>query len=192
MTQAFPLQWPDTMPRAKSRSASAFKTTLPKAIDNVETSLRAFGRDSGKVVADVVLSSNVTLGVNNPADPGVAAWFTWDGEQRCIAVDRYTKVQDNLQAIFHVMEARRTELRHGTLALVRATFQGFKALPPPAGAKDWPEVLGLPRTATREQVDQAFRQLSAKAHPDVEGGSREAFDDLTRAKRLALRDMTQG
>ena len=31
-------------------------------------------------------------------------------------------------AIHHIIEARRVELRHGTLALVRATFAGFLAL----------------------------------------------------------------
>jgi hypothetical protein len=60
--------------------------------------------------------------VTSPADPGVAVWFTWDGMQVCIAVDRYQKVASNLQAIHHIIEARRVELRHGTLALVRASF----------------------------------------------------------------------
>jgi DnaJ-domain-containing protein 1 len=190
MTAAFPLQWPDTLPRAKRRETGAFKTELPGALKNVETSLTLFGRDSGRPVTEIVLSSNVTLGSTNPADPGVAAWFKWDGEARCIAVDRYTTVKANLQAIHHVLEARRTELRHGTLALVRATFQGFKALPPPAGARDWPEVLSLPRTATKDEVEAAYRARAAKVHPD-KGGTAEAFDELTRAKRLALRDLSQ-
>lgn len=190
MTAAYPLQWPDTMPRTARRSKSAFKTGLPAALKNVESSLRLFGQDSGKPVTEVVLSSNVTLGQQRPADPGVAAWFLWDGEQRCIAVDRYDKVEDNLQAIYHVMEARRTELRHGTLALVRATFQGFKALPPPPGARHWTDVLALPRTATKAEIEKAFRDLSTKTHPDAQGGNRDLFDEATRAKRLALQDLT--
>lgn len=191
MTAAYPLQWPDTFPRAKARGASAFKTGLPAALKNVETALRLFGTDSGKAVSDIVLSSNVTLGQARPADPGVAVWFTWDGEQRCIAVDRYLKVEDNLQAIFHVLEARRTELRHGTLALVRATFQGFKALPPPPGARPWREVLGFKpyQTVSKEEVETAYRSRAAQAHPD-KGGTREEWDALTRAKRLALQDLT--
>lgn len=191
MTAAYPLQWPDSLPRSKSREQGAFRTELSGALKNVETSLSAFGRDSGKPVTEIVLSSNVTLGERRPDDPGVAAWFKWDGEQRCIAVDRYSKVEANLQAIHHVLEARRTELRHGTLALVRATFQGFKALPPPSGAKDWPDVLGIPRQgATKEAVEQAFRAKAATAHPD-KGGSREEWDALERAKKLALRDVLQ-
>lgn len=189
MTAAFPLSWPDTMPRARHREAGSFKVGLEGALKNVETSLRLFGENSGKPITDIVLSSNVTLGARKPADPGVAAWFTWEGEQRCIAVDRYSTVEANLQAIHHVLEARRTELRHGTLALVRATFQGFKALPPPAGSKDWTEILGLPRNATRDQVEAAFREASKAAHPDKPGGTLERFEALQRAKRLALRDV---
>ena len=75
------------MPRAKSRETGQFKTTLVGALGNVEDSLRRFGADSGVPVKNVILSSNVTLGVNNPADPGVAVWFSWDGagDQVCIS-----------------------------------------------------------------------------------------------------------
>lgn len=41
--------------------------------------LRKFADDSGKKLVDLSISSNVTLGVAAPADPGVAVWFTWDG-----------------------------------------------------------------------------------------------------------------
>lgn len=185
MTTAFPLSWPDTMPRAKHRETGAFKTTLPAALDNVETSLRLFGRDSGKPVTNIVLSSNVSLGVNKPADPGIAAWFTWEGQQLCIAVDRYLTPAANLQAIHHILEARRTELRHGTLNLVRATFQGFKALPAPPGSH-WTEVLGLPMTATPEEIRAKHRELAKTAHPD-QGGSQEQMGRLTDARDRALK-----
>ena len=126
---AYPLHWPQGFPRAKLRERGAFKTTLAGALDNVQGSLRRFASDSGRKLENVVMSSNVTLGASSPADPGVAVWFTWDGLGVCIAVDRYQTVEANLQAIHHIIEARRTELRHGTLALVRASFAGFLALP---------------------------------------------------------------
>ncbi len=184
MTQAHPLQWPDGLPRTERPAASQFKTSLAGALDNVRKSLEAFGRDSGKAVASIVLSSNVTLGVSNPKDPGVAAWFVWDGEQRCIAVDRYPKVQDNLQAIHHIIEARRTEMRHGGLHIVRQTFKGFVALPAPAGARGWREVLGFMnhQLVSRADVDRAFRDLAANWHPDKPGGSSEKMVELNRAR----------
>jgi hypothetical protein len=181
MTSAYPLQWPDGLPRTTSHASSAFKTSLPAALENVSKSLQAFGRDSGKAVSNIVLSSNVTLGRNNPTDPGVAAWFLWDGEQRCIAVDRYPKVQDNLQAIHHIVEARRTEMRHGGLHVVRQTFKGFTALPAP---DPWWTILGIAENASLVEVDTAYRARARKDHPDA-GGDRAAWDRLSDAYRRA-------
>lgn len=186
MTSAYPLEWPAGFPRSKSRESGRFKTTLPAALKNVETSLRLFGRDSGKPVEDIVLSSNVTLGATRPADPGVAAWFKWEETQICIPVDRYTTVEANLQAIHHVLEARRVELRHGTLALVRATFAGFKALPAP----DWRRILGLNGTATLADAEAAYREQARHAHPDMSGGSHEMMAQLNTAIGLARKELT--
>lgn len=190
MIPAFPLQWPEGFPRRTAREKGVFKTTLGGALDNVETSLRLFGKDSGKPVSNVVLSSNVTLGAQTPADPGIAAWFMWEGETRCIAVDRYLTPAANLQAIHHVLDARRVELRHGTLALVRATMKGFTlALPAPGGA--WWQVLGIPPTATAEQIETAYRSLAQQHHPD-KGGTAEAMANLNRARDAARKERTNG
>ncbi|TGT72961.1 J domain-containing protein [bacterium M00.F.Ca.ET.159.01.1.1] len=189
--QAFPLTWPDTMPRTANKVTSKFKTGLSAALKNVRTSLELFAGDSGKKVANLVISSNVTLGVERPADPGVAVWFVWDGMQVCIAVDRYPKVEDNLQAIHHIVEARRTEMRHGGLHIVRATFRGFTALPAPT-KKGWREVMDfLPQDEpqiTREVIESRFKRLAAQRHPDRPGGSHEAMTELNSAKEQALKE----
>lgn len=182
---AFPLAWPETMPRCKYREPGQFKTSLPAALDNVERSLKLFGQNSGKPVTGIILSSNCSLGNSKPQDPGIAAWFTWDGAQICIAVDRYSTPAANLQAIHLVLEARRVELRHGTLALVRATFQGFKALPTP---KHWSEVLDVPRNAPKEAVEAAYRDKARMAHPD-RGGTDSAMAALNAARDRALKDL---
>lgn len=186
MTTAFPLAWPEGFPRAKSRDRSRFSTTLPGALKNVQASLRLFGNDSNKPVASIVLSSNVTLGSEKPIDPGVAVYFVWDGLQVCIPVDRYTTVEANLQAIHHIIEARRVELRHGSLSLVRASFAGFTALPPPPGQSHWSTVLGLSRSASKGEIEAAFRERAKRAHPDA-GGSTAAMQALTRARDEGLR-----
>lgn len=182
---AYPLTWPQAFPRSKLRERGAFKTTLIGALKNVEDSLRRFAADSAKKLDGIVMSSNVTLGVQRPDDPGVAVWFTWDGLGVCISVDRYLTVEANLQAIHHIIEARRVELRHGTLALVRATFQGFLALPAPKGSH-WTEVLSLPKDAKRDDVRAAFRRLATHHHPDKPGGSHEKMAELNAAQDAAL------
>jgi len=167
MTQAHPLQWPYGMPRTERHAASPFRSTLASALKNVRGSIAAFGRDSGRAVGEVIISSNVTLGVEKPADPGVSLWFTWDDEQRCIAVDRYPLPQDNLQAIHHVLEARRVEMRHGGLHIVRQTFRGFLALPAP-DMVDWRKILGFRpgEEVTPAAIDTAFRERAKLSRHD--------------------------
>lgn len=185
MIPAYPLAWPDGLPRTERKAASQFRTTLSAALKNVRKSLEAFGRDSGKAVSEISISSNVTLGEDRPRDTGVAVWFDWDGQQRCIAVDRYPNAEDNLQAIHHVLEARRTEMRHGGLHVVRQTFKGFVALPAPPDRKSWREVLLLGEGPVEPaQVDSAYRTLAAKAHPD-RGGTNERMAELSRARAEA-------
>lgn len=181
----YPLTWPDGLPRTERKAASQFRTSLSVAINNVKKSLAAFGSDTGKSVSDVAVTSNVGgISFEGPEDTGVAIWFTWEGAPRCIAVDRYPKVEDNLQAIHHILEARRTEMRHGGLHIVRQTFKGFVALPAPAGAKSWREVLDLTGDVTRAQIDAAYRNKAQTAHPD-KGGSAEDMTALNRARAEA-------
>lgn len=192
MADNYPLSWPEGFPRSNTRETGRFKTSLSAALKNALDSLRLFGSDSGRAVSNVILSSNVTLGQNRPADPGVAAWFLWDGEQRCIPVDRYTTVEANLQAIHHILEARRVELRHGTLALVRATFQGFTpALPAPGAKRPWRDVMGCApgERVTRDIVEARYRRLASIRHPDKPGGSHEAMAELNRARDEALKEI---
>lgn len=191
---AYPLQWPEHIERSKSREVGRFKTTLTGALKNVEDSIRKFATDSNRKVENLVISSNFSLGDRKPSDPGVAVWFVWEGMQVCIPVDRYASVESNLQAIHHVIEARRTELRHGTLALVRATFKGFQALPAPGGhhKRSWREILGIDAnaTVTEKEIDFFYRQAAKKAHPDS-GGSTEVMAELNVARAEALKEVRQ-
>lgn len=187
----YPLSWPEDMPRTapERRRKSTFKTSLAGAIKNVSDSLRLFGSDSGLPVKNVVATTNVGgihLGDSAIKDPGVAVWFEWDNGMRCIAVDRYLKPEENLQAIHHILEARRTEVRHGGLIIARTAFKGFAALPAPPGKKQWHEVLGVSQSATRAEIDAAYREKSKKAHPDT-GGSAEAMKALNTARADALK-----
>lgn len=188
MIEAYPITWPREFPRTAKPQPGKFQTTLAGALKNVEDSLRRFAADSGKKIESLVISSNVTLGAQRPADPGVAVWFTWDGIQVCIPVDQYDRVEHNLQAIHHIVEARRTELRHGGLSIVRATFTGFRALPAPgkSSAAGWRAVMGFAPELqpTRAEIDLRFKQLRSERHPD-KGGTAEAFDALQKAYEQA-------
>jgi hypothetical protein len=187
--QNYPLSWPPGFPRAKYRASGPFRSGFERARENVEKSLRLFASDSGKVVSNLIISSNMTFGGREPGDPGVAVWFMWDEMQLCIPVDRYATVAANLQAVHHIIEARRVELRHGSLALIRATFTGFKALPAPNG-KHWRDILALPSDtrATKDEIETAYKQLAMDRHPD-RGGNAEAMAELNNARDTALREI---
>ena len=180
MTTAYPLHWPAGLPRTKTKLQSRFQSTLHRALENVRAELRLFGKDSGKPVSDLILSSNVTLTEQRPADTGIAAYFKWDGLDCCIAVDRYPKVEHNVQAIAKVVEAERAKLRHGGLNVVRAAFRGYAALPPPRDGKPWWDVLGVPQDCRLDAARQAHRTLAVKHHPDA-GGDVDRMAEVNRA-----------
>jgi hypothetical protein len=164
---SYPLAWPPHFPRTKRREPSKFHTSINSALGNVQLSLTRFARDSQMLLDQLVISSNVTLGNDRPKDPGVSLWFTWDGLQVCIPIDRYSTVEANLQAIHHIIEARRVELRHGTLALVRATFTGFQLAAPTN--RPWWEVLGVRERSPIEEISKAYRKMASLHHPDRGG-----------------------
>ena len=182
---AYPLAWPHGRKRS-SPTRSQFKTGLPGAIRNVNESLKRFGTDTKKPINGMIVSSNVSLGNNKPDDAGVAVYFQWDERRVCIAVDRYNKVQCNLQAIHHILEARRTEMRHGGIEIVRASFEGFKALPAPISYRHWTEVLSLKRDAGKDEIKAAVRDLAKQYHPDKPDGSVELMSEINRASDEAL------
>jgi hypothetical protein len=187
----YPLHWPEGHPRTppEKRLTSQFKTTLAGAVKNVADSLRKFGTDSGQPVKNIVATTNVggiNLSASEPKDSGVAVWFEWDGATRCIAVDRHRKPEENLQAIHHILEARRTEVRHGGIVIARTAFRGFIALAAP-GAKPWWDVMGVKRDATLDEINAAYRTRANVAHPD-NGGTHEAMTELNAARAAALRE----
>jgi DnaJ domain len=183
--QPYPLQWPKGWPRTTTPQSSPFKTALSTALNNVRKSLTAFGKDSGNPISDIIISSNAALGHDDPKDCAVAVWFVWEGKQLCIAVDKYKKVQDNLQAIHFVIESRRTELRHGGLHLLRQAFAGFKALPAGKAERDCWEVLKMKPTKKEADIHERYRELAKTMHPDT-GGSAEAFCELQEAREQAI------
>jgi len=194
--QAYPLSWPQGWSRNKDRVGSQFKTAIGVAVRNVQGELRLFGKDTGFEVTDVLISSNVSLMNENPDDPGVAVYFRWDKTDCCFAVDRYRKPACNLQAIARVIEAERTKMRHGGLNIVRASFRGYAALPPPKGAdaqiaKPWRQVLGVPENAPLLSAEARYRELAKKHHPDKPGGGDPAaFNLITDAIRQARQELS--
>lgn len=192
---AYPLQWPAGRERRPyhRREQAGFDTGMAAARDAAFNEVRLLG---GK---NVVLSSNVPLRqdgkpyANFPRidDPAVALYFTYKDKPMCFACDRWTKVEDNIQAIRKTIEALRGIARWGTGDMLQAAFTGFSALPPPivaGGPRHWRDVLEFGNgPANRDELLRNFRILRSTAHPD-KGGSHDAMTELNLAYEAALKE----
>lgn len=178
----YPLQWPPNIPRTTTPEKSRFDTTLFQAMDNVESELNLLAKDSDKNITNIRFSANVALGNFNPDDAGVCVYFHWNGIDTCIPVDRYTKVEDNLQAIYHIIKADRTKILHGGIAFVMAEKQGKMSLQlPDPNQRTWWETLNIDQFANPESVKKQYRKLVSIFHPDRPDGDKHTFKQIQQA-----------
>lgn len=149
---------------------------------------------------DVILSTDLALrndglprsGQRKPDDPGAAVYLNdpFNGQPRCMAIDRYTDLEQNIAALAATIEAMRAIERHGGAVVLERAFTGFAALPPPGGTastRTWREVLGFGADwhGNAEAVEAQYRRLASQRHPD-KGGSTQAMAELNLARQQAL------
>lgn len=184
--QAYPLQWPANWPRVeqKVRAVSKMKTALPSALSNLRKEVQRFGG------ANLVLSSNCTLGNSSPSDPGVVAYFNRGSDPVAIPCDRWSDVASNVQAIAKTIEALRGIERWGAKHMVKASLAGFLALPSTA-VNEWWVVLGVDRNAPADEVNRKFRELAKLHHPDTPGGSVSKMAEINNALEMAKKERNQ-
>lgn len=194
--QAYPLAWPPGWPRTaahqRERWPASPSPTVAGALKELQDELRRLG------VTDVVLSSNVTLGAENPEDPGVVAFGVFRKQRIAIPCDRWNTVGGNLRAIAKTIDAMRGMERWGAKHMIAAMFQGFTALPAAtAGQRHWREVLGLPQEwvptrrhleEVRRQLEEVRRQLALANHPD-RGGSEARMSEINAAFDQAVKEL---
>jgi hypothetical protein len=166
MIDAFPLQWPHHVPRTDParRIGGSFMVTPGKAMEELVKEVRLSGGTG------LILSSNIPLrrdglpyaNAREPADPGVAAYFTRKGQQVCIPCDTYDRHWKNIRAIgLSIKDMRGPEMR-GCAAITDAAYTGFLALPAPGAApqaRNWWEVLGIPRHTSELVIDAVWKRL---------------------------------
>lgn len=144
---------------------------------------------------DTIISTNVEVRLDGlpysnrsaPHDPGVAIyWKDSKGRKKCMAVDRYDRVADNIAAIAATLDGMRAIQRHGGAEILERTFLGFAQLPERVG-RQWREVLGFGEGhVTKEDVDSQFKARARKVHSDHNGGGDELMIELNRARQDAL------
>lgn len=211
---AYPLSWPAGWKRTtghrtrahfskKNRDASrpyAMKEKLSVA-DSLRRLLDAL-RMMGIPDWCVIISTNVELrrdglpysGRKAPEDPGAAVYWQDGPQRRCMAIDQYDRVEDNLAALAATLDAMRAIERHGGAAILDRAFTGFTALEFQDGEKKrhWREVLECSDSIRDiDAVKMIYRHLAKDRHPDKQGGSHEAMTELNVALEEAKKELSR-
>jgi hypothetical protein len=126
----------------------------------------------------------------NPEDPGFVLRWTDDGEQFAVACDAYTRLRDNVRAVYLWVHETRMRAQRP----VRTGDSEFAAARLPSGdedaieAREPPhEVLGVDPDAPDDVVKGAARALKKRTHPD-QGGSNEDLKRILEAEEAMLDD----
>lgn len=192
----YPLEWPIGWARSRNHAHAKFGAggrgaVLGDARRFLEGEL---GRFSAK---EISISTNLQLAAGGnswrdrlePGDHGAAVYFTIANQARALACDKWMRVADNLHALGLHIEAIRGQIRWGVGSVDQA-FGGYKALPAMGARKLWYEVLGVPHTAPRSEIERKRLELLGRLHPDKPGGDAAAAADVNAAYREALEAMS--
>lgn len=199
--ESYPLHWPAswkrTAPRWRDRakfSSAAHAREYRKAPATVAIATQRLQQELDRLGArSITLSSNLELRLDGmprsnrpePDDTGVAVYFRLDGKPIVLACDKWDRVADNIIAIAKHINALRGMDRWGVGSLSQA-FAGYTALPGPDHKRAWWEILGVPSSASREEIDAAYRKLARQFHPDVNPDGAAAMAEINRARDEAL------
>lgn len=192
--QAYPLTWPsgwrrtDPYRRISAKfnvggSGNGRRLDLSDGSHRVRRELRAMGIPESVILisSDLRLRTDGTPYLNQSwsgLDPGVAVYWQDGKRRRCMAIDRYNRLPDNLGAIAATIESMRAIERHGGAEILDRAFTGFVALPAP---EQWFTILGVSVHATRAHIEDAYRRLAMKHHPD-RGGTQEEMARINAAR----------
>jgi hypothetical protein len=210
---AYPLQWPAgwkrTFPGERTRArfakkrehVSLFKNadgsfsrrmvngeiTIAQGVERVRAELARMGIQDD----DLVISTDLQLRMDGwpkstqrePDDPGVAVYWQGTGPARCMAIDRYVRIADNLAAVAATLDAMRAIERHGGAQILERAFTGFTAIEHQP-SRHWWDVLGISPEAHGTEVHAAYMRLRSKHHPD-NGGDTARFQEIMQAYEQA-------
>ncbi len=193
MNEAFPLQWPLGYEVSKTRSDSAFKMTAEKARKELLKEIESLSGDKNPVI-----SSNVPLRKDGAMyadmandkikEPGVAIYFLFNNVPTAIACDKWLTPAENLRALALTINAMRGMDRWGCSEILKRSFTGFLAIPEStSNTNSFWETLGLRnQPGDIDAVERHYKMKSKEVHPDVPGGSTEAFQQLQEAYKKAI------
>lgn len=201
--QKYPLNWPAGWRRTVSRSAAKFvgkaavygvegqpnkpreRVSIAQGVARLTKQLNMLNGSGVNISSNLVLNQDGSIRRDQraPSDPGVAVyWKTRKNEPRCMAIDQYDRIADNLAAIAATLEAMRAIDRYGGAAIMERAFTGFKALTAP---EQWWTILGCQQSSGSDEIHECFQRKASKMHPD-RGGSHDDMAKLNWARDTGL------
>ena len=189
------LDWPPEWERTPTAERSPNRSFQASLADTTEALTTEMGRlDPDEWRASTASGGSYTMANGlpkynaNPDDPGFVLRWTEDGEQFAVACDAYSRLRDNLRAVYlWVHETRMRGQRP-----VRTGDTEFAAARLPSADEDAVvatapphEILEVAPDAGDEVVKAAARQKKASAHPD-QGGNRAEFQRVVEAEEAML------
>lgn len=189
----FPLSWPIGWPETPRHKRQRSKFTTLRNPMTMATATHRLIRELDLLKAEQpILSTNIELRLDGkpysnrpePTHPGAAVYFRHKGKPIVMACDKWDKVADNVTAIAQHIDAIRRMDRYGVGRLEQA-LAGYQRLI--GGARSWFDVLGVGTSAPWSAVEDAYKALARKLHPDA-GGSDEAMAELNGAMDTARQE----
>jgi hypothetical protein len=105
--------------------------------------------------------------------------FETNGRRTVLTCSEFPTYQQNIRAVFFVLDALRLADQRGILPQLRDA--AIALLPPgPAAARPAYEVLGISPNTPLEIAEAAYKVLARKVHPDA-GGTDSAMRELNEA-----------
>lgn len=194
--------WP--RPETKYRKRSPFDSSWSSTVDTLAREVKNLGATDAVLQADIAdrdmrRDGWIRAGAR-PTTPRVALTVMSNRGPLTFRCDRWDGWQDNVRAIALGLEALRKVERYG-ITDTHEQYRGFGALPAASGGPtsiDAAKTLlidasgsGANLAALRDDPDGEshalkllYRRAVKRTHPDVEGGSAEAFERVQAAASL--------
>lgn len=181
----WPAGWERTPARQREKNPR-FDSSIGATTDAIATEMLRMDVDEwrGSIANQHTKSNGLPLYNANPGDPGFVLRWTDDGEQHAVACDAYSRLRDNLRAVYLWVHETRMRAQRP----VKTGDAEFAAARLPSGNDDAVvatapphEILEVAPDAGDAVVKAAYRQKMKSAHPD-QGGDTASVDRVKQAK----------
>ena len=189
--------WAERTPATERKKTSKYSVTQTVAIKRLQRELlNRVGADDWRLstAAPHRKRDGLPYADSNPEDPAAVVRWSKDGEQFCVACDRYDDLRDNIRTIgLYIEEKRKMSNRP-----VKTGQDEFATARLPPGDDEEAivasgqieqkphEVLGVTPDASEATIQGAFRELVKRAHGDHGSNGEHSVSELKNARDALL------